>query len=150
MDKRDQNAEGEPGRLFVRRLLATHLAPELRQDAGLSPAIDRAAGALVGATSSEGAAARRLVAIEYTAWAVRSAGRARGWPTQEHREQATEIVDALSDGDLRERLHGGLIVLAYRMWSEHRVAPLRVGNDATASLRRGSLRTSEVAGRAQT
>jgi hypothetical protein len=104
--------------LFV----ASHLGPKPRRHAERDQMIKRAAEALLAATSEEAAAARRIVATEYTAWSDSAVGRIRGRPTQAHWEHAIQIVDAATDEDIRNRVRGGMILQANWFWREQEEA----------------------------
>lgn len=91
--------------LFV----ANQLGPKPRRVADQEAAIARASTALEASPLDEAKRARRILAIEYTAWAEL---RKRGHPTAEHWEQAIGIVDMASDEDVRLRARGGMVIRA--------------------------------------
>jgi hypothetical protein len=104
--------------LFV----ASHLGPKPRRHAERDQIIKRAAETLLAATSEEAAAARRIVATEYTAWSDSAVGRIRGRPTKAQWEHAIQIVDAATDEDIRNRVRGGMILQAAWFWREQEEA----------------------------
>lgn len=109
MSRPNSRKEAEQDHELTRLFIANQLGQKPRRVAAQDAAIHRASVTLEASPLEEASRARRILAIEYTAWSTLAAGKS---PTSEQLEQAIGIVDIAADEDVRDRARGGMVIRA--------------------------------------